>query len=144
MTRPVVPSAARNPTSRSAHPKERHWREVLTWMSGNLRASLVTAFVVIVAITAWREFRTINFHQLRATLRHLSTPWLAGAAALTVVNIAGMGLYDVIALGSATQDPPRRVRWKIGSRQMRDMKGGIEFEPGKNPNFIEYCGLCGR
>jgi len=28
-------------------------------------------------------------------------------------------------------------------RQMRDMKGGIEFEPGKNPNFIEYCGLCG-
>jgi uncharacterized protein (DUF2252 family) len=28
-------------------------------------------------------------------------------------------------------------------RQMRDMKGGIEFEPGKNPNFVEYCGLCG-
>jgi uncharacterized protein (DUF2252 family) len=30
-------------------------------------------------------------------------------------------------------------------RQMRDMKGGVEFEPGKNklPNYIEYCGLCG-
>jgi uncharacterized protein (DUF2252 family) len=28
-------------------------------------------------------------------------------------------------------------------RQMRDMKGGIEFAPGKNPNFVEYCGLCG-
>ena len=28
-------------------------------------------------------------------------------------------------------------------RQMRDMKGGIEFEPGKNPNFVEYCALCG-
>ena len=28
-------------------------------------------------------------------------------------------------------------------RQMRDMKGGIEFEPGKNPNFVEYRGLCG-
>jgi uncharacterized protein (DUF2252 family) len=27
--------------------------------------------------------------------------------------------------------------------QMRDMKGGIEFEPGNNPNFIEYCGLWG-
>src|SRR5262249_15670700 len=29
------------------------------------------------------------------------------------------------------------------SRQMRDMKGGVEFDPGENPNFIEYCGLCG-
>ena len=28
-------------------------------------------------------------------------------------------------------------------RQMRDMKGGIEFEPGDNPNFVEYCDLCG-
>lgn len=28
-------------------------------------------------------------------------------------------------------------------RQMRDMKGGIEFEPGENPNFAEYCALCG-
>jgi uncharacterized protein (DUF2252 family) len=28
-------------------------------------------------------------------------------------------------------------------RQMRDMKGGVEFEPGNNPNFVEYCGLCG-
>ena len=30
-------------------------------------------------------------------------------------------------------------------RQLRDMKGGAEFAPGKTimPNFIEYCGLCG-
>jgi len=30
-------------------------------------------------------------------------------------------------------------------RQLRDVKGGVEFEPGKNKpsTFIEYCGLCG-
>ena len=30
-------------------------------------------------------------------------------------------------------------------RQLRDMKGGAEFAPGKTKisNFIEYCGLCG-
>ncbi len=114
MTHSVVPTGSRNDAPRPAHPKETHWRGVLTWLSGNLRTSLVTLFVAAVAIIAWRELRTIHFHELRETLRNLSTPWLMGAAILTAVNIAAMGLYDVIALGSSAEDPPRATRWKIG------------------------------
>src|SRR5262249_36123294 len=46
-----------------------------------------------------------------------------------------------IFLGWA-EDPSRRHFYV---RQLRDMKGGAEFAPGRTQlgNFVEYCGLCG-
>jgi phosphatidylglycerol lysyltransferase len=108
-----VPAAAAEATPRPVHPRPTRWREIATWVISHLRPWLVTVFVLVIALTAWREFRTIDFHSLRASLRELSIPWVALAAALTVLNIAGMGLYDVVALGAA-DDPPRWLRWKIG------------------------------
>jgi phosphatidylglycerol lysyltransferase len=96
------------------HPKPAQWREVFTWVTAHLRPWLVLLVVVVLATTARREFRAIDFHVLRGSLRNLSSLWLALAAALTVANIAGMGLYDVVALGPPSNDPRRLVRWKIG------------------------------
>src|SRR5882724_3459629 len=108
-----VPTAAAD-VPRPIHPKPAHWRDILTWISAHLRPWLVSLFVLVMALTAWREFRTLDFHALRESFRQLSIPWLVLAAILTALNIAGMGLYDVVALGPATDDPPRGLRWKIG------------------------------
>src|SRR5207244_13515624 len=86
----------------------------LTWVTAHLRPWLVSAVVLVLAFTAWREFRAVDFHVLRVTLRALSPSWLAAAFLLTGLNIAGMGLYDVVAMGPPPDAPPTWVRWKIG------------------------------
>jgi phosphatidylglycerol lysyltransferase len=110
----AAPPAARTAAPRPSHPKETRWREVLTWVTAHIRPWLVGVFVVVIALTAWREFRALDFHALRSTLRHLSVAWLIAAASFTVLNIAGMGLYDLVALGAPADDPPPWIRWKIG------------------------------
>jgi uncharacterized membrane protein YbhN (UPF0104 family) len=90
-------------------------RGALTWVAAHLRAWLVLLVVLLLALTAWQKFRAIDFHQLRAELRALSASWLGLGFLLTLLNIASMGLYDVIALGRPADDPPTRVRWRIGA-----------------------------
>src|SRR5436190_7877568 len=107
----------RTPTTslHTAHPEPAQWRGALTWMAAHLRAWLVFLVVLLLALTAWQKFRAIDFHQLRAELRALSASWLGLGFLLTLLNIASMGLYDVIALGRPADDPPTRVRWRIGA-----------------------------
>ncbi|MEA2625625.1 MAG: phosphatidylglycerol lysyltransferase [Candidatus Binatota bacterium] len=90
-------------------------RGVLTWSLAHLRPALFVGLVLLVLGTAWRELHAIDFGELRAALDAMSGSWVAVAAALAIVNIAGMGAYEVLALGAPWQKPPARVRWRIGS-----------------------------
>ena len=54
--------------------------------------------VCVVLALSWSALRGIRIHEVRATLAHARLArWLLAAAAVTIANIAIMGLYDVLA-----------------------------------------------
>jgi uncharacterized membrane protein YbhN (UPF0104 family) len=85
------------------------------WWLAHLRPWIVTLLAVVFVAAALREFRALDFHALREALRHVDRflGWLA--LCLALVNVAGMGLYDVVALGRPWADPPPWTRLRIGS-----------------------------
>jgi phosphatidylglycerol lysyltransferase len=66
-----------------------------------------------VAFLGWTELRRIDLNQVRLALHSLSRPWLLVAAALTVLNLALLGCYDLVTLEGSPV--PRRARWGLGT-----------------------------
>ncbi len=67
----------------------------------------------IVLALSWHTLRGVHTHEVRAVLRTLDPGWLAAAAAITVLNITIMGLYDVLAFRHTRARPSER--WKFGA-----------------------------
>src|SRR3954467_787753 len=84
-----------------------------TWLVAH--AARVWGLVVIAAVLAvsWGTLRGIHIHDVRAMLRSLDGRWLAAAAALTIANVAIMGLYDVLAFRETRT--PALQRWRFGA-----------------------------
>ncbi len=66
-----------------------------------------------VAFLGWEELRRIDLNQVRESLHSLSGPWLLLAAALTVLNLALLGCYDLVTLEGSPV--PRAARWGLGT-----------------------------
>jgi phosphatidylglycerol lysyltransferase len=83
------------------------------WLVGHL--SHVWPFVLFAAVLglSWHALRDISPRGYGAALRGLDPNWLAAAAAITVVNIGAMGLYDVIAFRHTRST--WRERWRYGA-----------------------------
>ena len=84
-----------------------------TWLVAH--AARAWGLVVIAAVLAvsWGTLRGIHIHDVRAMLRSLDGRWLAAAAALTIANVAIMGLYDVLAFRETRT--PALQRWRFGA-----------------------------
>jgi phosphatidylglycerol lysyltransferase len=61
----------------------------------------------------WSGLRGVHIREVRAALRELDTRWLVGACALTALNVAVMGLYDVVAFRHIRS--PAASRWRYGA-----------------------------
>ena len=84
-----------------------------TWIVAH--AARVWGLVVIVVVLAasWGALRGIHIHEVRATLRTLDGRWLVVATALTLTNVAIMGLYDVLAFRKTRTRAAER--WRFGA-----------------------------
>jgi phosphatidylglycerol lysyltransferase len=85
----------------------------LVWLLGH--ASTVAPFVIFAVLlgVSWGALRDIRVRDFRLALRSLDPLWLTGAAVLTALNVAVMGLYDVIAFGHTRSG--RAERWRFGA-----------------------------
>src|SRR5213594_3135843 len=72
-------------------------------------------FLLIGAVSflGWEELRRIDLNQVDQALHSLSPRWLLMASALTVLNLALLGCYDLIALEGSPV--PRASRWGLGT-----------------------------
>jgi len=66
-----------------------------------------------VAYLGWEELRRIDLNQVRHVLHSLSGPWLLVACALTLLNLALLGCYDLVTLEGSPV--PRTARWSLGT-----------------------------
>src|SRR5438128_1498206 len=83
------------------------------WLLGHV--SRVWPFLVfaIVLTLSWSALRQISAHEFRTALHALEPTWLVVAAAVTITNIAVMGLYDVIAFRHTRARGAER--WRYGA-----------------------------
>jgi hypothetical protein len=82
------------------------------WLVAN--APRAWGFLLVAVVTGpWNALRGIHIHEVRATLRALDDRWLAMAAAVTLANVAIMGLYDVVAFRHTRTRAAER--WRYGS-----------------------------
>jgi phosphatidylglycerol lysyltransferase len=84
-----------------------------TWLVANAARAWGFLVVALVVALSWSALRGIHVHDVRATLRSLDARWLVVAALITLVNIAVMGLYDVIAFKNTRARALER--WRYGA-----------------------------
>ena len=84
-----------------------------TWLIAHAARVWGLLVIAIVLAISWDAMRGIHVHEVRAMLRSLDGRWLVGAVACTLVNVAIMGLYDVIAF--AHTRAPLLQRWRFGA-----------------------------
>ena len=77
----------------------------LEWLAARAARLWPFALGAVVLATSWGPLREIHTRDFRADLRALDSAWIVVAVALTVANIAVMGVYDVIAFRHT------RTRW---------------------------------
>ena len=83
------------------------------WLIGH--ASRFVPALVIAAVLAltWQTLRQVHPQDVVERLHAMHAPWLLAAAAITLLNIAVMGLYDVIAFSHTRT---RAIeRWRYGA-----------------------------
>jgi phosphatidylglycerol lysyltransferase len=61
----------------------------------------------------WGALRAIHLREVRAAMRALDTRWIWAAVAFTALNVAVMGLYDVVAFRRTRS--PAAARWRYGA-----------------------------
>jgi phosphatidylglycerol lysyltransferase len=91
--------------------------------TGLLRSLLVLKlrplwpWLAIAAVTwiGWREIRLIQIGAARDLIRETRPELFLGLLALTAVNLAVAGLYDVAALGPRARPPGPATRWATGT-----------------------------
>src|SRR5581483_7962308 len=88
-------------------------RAAARWLVGHAPQVLPAAAVLLVLVLSWKVVRTIDPHEVRRAIGALNGRWLAAAIALTALNVAVMGLYDVVVL--ARTGVSRRDRWTFGA-----------------------------
>jgi phosphatidylglycerol lysyltransferase len=97
----------------------RRWKQhplvdaAAAWMIAHAARLWGAIVLVVVLVLSWHALRGIHTHDVRAILPTLSTTPLLVGALVTVLNIAIMGLYDVMAF-SATRTTAIQ-RWKFGA-----------------------------
>lgn len=69
--------------------------------------------IAVVLWLTWEALRTIRIRDVRAALHDLDAAWVFAAAGLTAVNVAVMGLYDVVAFRDTRS--PALTRWRYGA-----------------------------
>jgi phosphatidylglycerol lysyltransferase len=91
----------------------RAFERASTWLVAHATRAWGFVVVTLVLGLSWNALRGIHIRQVRATLRGLDDRWLIAAALVTLVNIAIMGLYDVLAFKHTRTRALER--WRYGA-----------------------------
>jgi phosphatidylglycerol lysyltransferase len=84
-----------------------------TWIVAHAARLWGALLITVLLALTWHTLRGINTHEVRAVFRILQTRPLTVGAIVTLLNIAIMGLYDVVAFaGTRTRTAER---WKYGA-----------------------------
>src|SRR4051812_31272880 len=98
---------------------DRRWRDhpridaASAWVVANATRIWGVALFAIVLTLSWHALRGIHTHEVRAVLGSLDSRPLIVAALVTVLNIAIMGLYDVMAFAETRTRALQR--WTFGA-----------------------------
>ena len=95
------------------HRREGWFARASTWLVAHVAGAWGVVIVAIVLALSWQALRGIHIQNVRFTLRALDGRWLVAAAAVTVLNITIMGLYDVLAFGHTRTT--KIERWRFGA-----------------------------
>lgn len=88
------------------------WRALGWWLLAHLGQLWPLLVAVVLGVVSWEALHSVDGNAIRVALRATDRWWVAAAAALTVVNVAVMGAYDVLALRRA--GVRARRRWIYG------------------------------
>ena len=69
----------------------------IVWLIGHASRFVPVLVVGVVVALTWHTLRQVHPRDITAAMRTMSSAWLTVAAAITVVNVGVMGLYDVVA-----------------------------------------------
>jgi len=70
--------------------------------------------LVVVAWLGWREMKEIDLVAVRGLLRETGGDLILAMIAITSLNLALFGFYDVVALGPLSRGPSLGARWMVG------------------------------
>jgi phosphatidylglycerol lysyltransferase len=91
----------------------RRAEQLSTWIVARAARAWGLLVIAVVLALSWHALRGIHIHEVRAMMRALDGRWLVVAGALTLANIAIMGLYDVVAF---RRTRTRAIeRWRYGA-----------------------------
>ncbi len=85
----------------------------ILWVLANVRWMWPILVVAAVLAACWTDLRAISYRQVRLALHNQNQFFLLLAAGITLLNLAVMGLYDVVCLRSTKVRI--RERWWVGS-----------------------------
>jgi phosphatidylglycerol lysyltransferase len=88
------------------------WRALGWWLVAHLGQLWPILVAVVLGVVSWEALHSVDGTAIRYALRTTDRWWVAAAAALTVVTVAVMGMYDVFALRRA--GVRARRRWLYG------------------------------
>jgi phosphatidylglycerol lysyltransferase len=83
------------------------------WFLGHASRFVPALVIAVVLALTWQTLRQIHPQDVIARLHAMHAPWLALAAAITLGNIAVMGLYDVVAFSQTRTRASER--WRYGA-----------------------------
>ncbi len=115
MENPLNSPAPSELTGVSSSPSEARQKRhpFILWVLANVRWMWPILVVTAVVAASWTDLRAISYRQVRLALRNQDLFFLTLAAGITLLNLAVMGLYDVVCLRSTKV----RIleRWWVGS-----------------------------
>ena len=97
-------------TRRGLYPRA---QSAIVWTLGHAVRLWPFVLVAVVFVLSWHTLRQVHTRDVRAALHGLDTRWVMLACALTVLNVAVMGLYDIVAFRHTRARPLER--WKYGA-----------------------------
>jgi phosphatidylglycerol lysyltransferase len=83
------------------------------WLLGHASRFVPILVLAVVGLLTWEALRQVHPRDVVIALRGMQPWWITAAAAITLLNIAVMGLYDVVAFRHTRA--PATLRWVYGS-----------------------------
>ena len=83
------------------------------WLIGHAARFLPLLVIGVVLALTWQALGRVHPRDVLGALRAMSAPWLVAAGAATLLNLAVMGLYDVVAFRHTRTSAVER--WRYGA-----------------------------
>jgi len=88
-------------------------QSAVVWTLGHALRLWPFVLIAAVVLLSWHTLRQVHTRDVRAALHALDTRWVMLACGLTGLNVAVMGLYDIVAFRHTRARPLER--WRYGA-----------------------------